>query len=194
MKTKLFKLLTLIVCIPAILVCGCSKKRSNFDKFDASAYLESKVTYITYDNSNNQTMEINEFFNEEVDPVDVKNYSTIKITAKSAWVYKMYIDKIYFNFYSNKSLSTELIVNLTITNLAPENDLSKPESKSFTCSFIPKENESILCEFEIEKIVANATGCLITIDINESIDSEFIESDFRWTIYNFEIYGEHKTY
>lgn len=197
MKSKILNLIIAIFCIPVLFLCGCSNKRSELPKVEASVYIEDVAKYTTFDNSKEQSLKIDEFISPDLNPQNIKNFEKITITAKSSWIYKMYIDKIYFNFYSNKTTDTEMIVKLTITNLAKESEIGTKESvhsKELTCPFIPKENGFIECMFDIQETVAVATGCTMTIDINESINNELIEDDFRWTIYNFEIYGEHRAY
>ncbi len=197
MKSKIFNLIISLLCIPVIVLCGCSNKRSELPKIASAAYLENTVTYTSYDSTKEQTLDISEFLLDKVEPLNIRAFEQVTITAKSAWIYKMYIDRIYFNFYSNKTTDSEMIIKLTMTNLVNEENIGNSnsiETIELNFPFIAKAGGSVLCIFDIEKTVATATGSKITIDIYESLNNDLIASEFKWTIYGLEIYGEHRTY
>lgn len=200
MKSKILKSMIAILCLPVLLLCGCSDKRSKLPKINASAYFESSVSYTTYGNTKASTLEFEELIMTEPDPLNVNSFDEIKVTAKSAWVYKMYIDAIYFYVYANKAATTEMIVNVKITNLADEDNISKPSDDfAATCSLVPLANDSVLCKVEVKKTIATATGCTLSFDILNSTNGTVADdngkpTDFRWMIYGLEIYAEHRTY
>lgn len=202
MKRKIFNLLIALICVPAITLCGCSKKKSDLPKINASAYFEETVSVYTYNNAKAKEIEFAELIAEKADPLNVADFTELTITAKSAWVYKMYIDCIYFYVYANEDATSEMIINVTITNLVDEDKIDSQnaiETIEETCSLIPKKEESILCKVEVKKTVATATGCTIKFDINNSIngtiaDDQGIATNFRWMIYGLEIYAEHRAY
>lgn len=194
---NLLKVLIAVICTPVLIFCGCSKSNIKIPKVDASVYLENEVKYTTFNNSKEQKLELTEFLITEADPANMRNFEKITITAKNAWIYKMYIEKICFNFHSNKVTTSEIVVKLTISNVAKEEEIGTENAvhtKELVCSLVPKANGYVECEYEINETVAVATGSTITIDINESINNELIESDFRWTIFNLSIFGEHRAY
>ena len=200
MKRKIFNLLIAALCVPIVALCGCSDKRSKLPKIDASVYLEPTVVATTYNNTKTKNVELADLLNKKADPLNVDNFVELKVTASSTWIYKMYIDRIYFYVYTNEATNVEMIVNISITNLADENDISHPNDDfSKTCSFIPKAESSKLCYVDVNKTVATATGCTITFDIYNSTsgtvaDNEGNATSFRWMIYGLEIYGEHRAY
>lgn len=202
MKRKILNLLIALICVPAIMLCGCSKKDSDLPKIDASVYFEEKALAYVYNSAKAKEVKFEELIAEEPDPLNIDSFTEIKITAKSAWVYKMYIDCIYFYVYANADATTEMVVNVTITNLVDEDKIGQQnaiETIEETCSLIPQKDDSVLCKVNVNKTVATATGCTITFDINNSIngtvaDDEGEATDFRWMIYGLEFYAEHRAY
>ena len=182
--------------------CGCSKKLSNLQKIDVGFYFEKQATASTYNNTKEKTIDFAELLLTEPDPLNIDNYIEIKATANSAWIYKMYIDKICFYVYTNKNSAVEMIINVKMTNLANESDIGKENSAgeiAETCSFIPQENGSVFCTVNVQKTVATATGSELIFDILNSTsgtvaDEEGNPTEFRWMIYGLEIYGEHRAY
>ena len=202
MKRKILNLLIALICVPAIMLCGCSKKDSDLSKIDASVYFEEKAFAYVYNNAKAKEVKFEELIAEDPDPLNIDSFTEIKITAKSAWVYKMYIDCIYFYVYANAEATTEMVVNVTITNLVDEDKIGQQnaiETIEETCSLIPQKDDSVLCKVNVNKTVATATGCTITFDINNSINGTVADdsgnaTDFRWMIYGLEFYAEHRAY
>ena len=100
MKRKILNLLIALICVPALMLCGCSKKDSDLPKINASVYFEESVEVYTYNNAKAKTIEFAELIAEDPDPLNIDCFTEIKVTAKSSWVYKMYIDCIYFYVYA----------------------------------------------------------------------------------------------
>ena len=200
MKNKILKIFTLLLCIPLAFMCGCSKKPSKLPKIDQTVYFESVATALTYGSNKTRDVQLEDLISNKADPLNVDSFTEITITAKSAWIYKMYIDCISFYVYTNQGADVEMIINTTITNLADENNISNPSTfESLPLGLIPQPEGSILCVVEVKKTVATATGCKITFDINNSTNGTVSDdqgniTDFRWMIYDLEIYGEHRAY
>lgn len=202
MKRKILNLFIALICVPSLMLCGCSKKDSDLPKIDAKVYFEESVTAYTYNNSKAKTIEFAELIAEKPDPLNIDSFTEIIVTAKSAWVYKMYIDCIYFYVYANSDTVEQMIVNVKITNLVDEDKISEAsaiETVEETCSFIPKKEDSVLCKVDVKKTVATATGCTISFDIFNSTsgtvaDEKGNSTDFRWMIYGLEFYAEHRAY
>ena len=202
MKRKILNLLIALICVPALMLCGCSKKDSDLPKINASVYFEETVTAYTYNNAKAKNIEFAELIAEDPDPLNIDCFTEIHVTAKSSWVYKMYIDCIYFYVYANADSTSEMIINVTITNLVDEDKIGEQnaiETIEETCSLIAQKDDSVLCKVEVKKTVATATGCKLTFDINNSINSTVADdqgnaTDFRWMIYGLEFYAEHRAY
>ncbi len=202
MKRKILNFLIALICVPALLLCGCSEKESELPKIDAKVYFEEAVTAYTYNNAKAKTIKFSELIAEDLDPLNVDNFTEISVTAKSAWVYKMYIDCIYFYVYANADATEQMVVNVKITNLVDEDKIGEQkaiETIEETCSFVAKKEESVLCKVEVKKTVATATGCTISFDIYNSTSGTVADdtgkaTDFRWMIYGLEFYAEHRAY
>lgn len=200
MKNKFLTFLIALICIPTLMFCGCSDKPSKLNKINQVIYFEEKVSAFAYNNPNEKTLKLEDIVDNDYDVLNVDSFTEIKLTAKSSWIYKMYIDCITFRIYTNLATEVEMIINTTITNLADEDDISnKSTFEALPISIIPEKDSSILCIIPINKTVATAEGCTITFDINNSTsgtvaDNEGQITDFRWLIYDFELYGEHRAY
>ena len=199
MKSKLIKILALVLCLPTTLLCGCSKK-SKIKEVDASVYLDSKVTAVTFDNTKKE-LELKDIISPTLDPLNVDSFVEITVKGNNSWIYKMFIDKITFKVYTNESTEVEMLIKVKISNLADESNIEKPEDVEFLpVSFVPEKEKSILCTVDIDKVVAVAAkDCIITFDIYNSTtgtvaDNNGQPTSFRWTIYDLSIYGEHRTY
>ena len=199
MKQKLLKLLTAILCVPAILFCGCSQIKSDLKTINLSTYYSDKVVCSTYGKSKTSTLSLTDFTSKEPRTNLIGQYTEFEVQANGAWMYKMYIDYIYFYVYTNIATDYQMTVNVSLTNLADESNLQNPtDDFSKDCSLIPKENGKFLCEVEVKKVVPTATGTTLTIDILNTIevftDIEGKDSGFKWMIYGLEFYAESRAY
>lgn len=199
MKNKLLKVLTIIFCLPIMFFCGCSDIKSNLDTINLASYYEDSVTCSTYGKSGTTKISLSALTAEKPNEKLVGQYTQFDLTAKSSWIYKMYIDYIYFYVYTNMDLETQMTVNISITNLADENNIENP-SDDFTadCSLIPQEGKSYLCEVKVQKVVATATGSKISFDVNNTPEIFYgdgeEQNNFKWIIYGLEFYAESRAY
>lgn len=197
MKKSILKLFTLLLCLPLAL-CGCSKVKSKLETIHLPVYYNTKVSCDLYGKSTSIGIDLDDLTSKKPKYGLIAAYTKFELRANAAWVYKLYIDYIYFKVYTNMA-SSELIVNVNITNLASESDLSKPND-DFTaeCSLIPQADESFICEVKVQKVIATATGSTITFDILNSpevfYDDFGKEIGFKWIIHDLKFYAEHRTY
>lgn len=203
---KLKKSLFIFLLMPVMLFCGCSK--SNIKPQDFNTYFSDKVNCYIYKNngtssSKDITAKTIAASTPDLDFAD--KYISLETTAKGEWLYKMYVETIYFYVYTSHAAETEMIVNVTFTNFVKEEDINNKnltdEDKTLTaqCSFYPAENNSTLCKVEVNRVVATATTTKIKFDINNSVHgilcTELSEpNDFKWLIYGLEIVGESRAY
>lgn len=198
MKKTIKKLLSFILIIPCLFVCACSNTKT--DPINLSGYYESPIETSILVGGLTKTKELTLDDISSKKPVTAKLDTYLKFTfvAKSDFIYKMYIEKIEFYVYANQDAS-EMTLNLAISNLADEDKLSSPETLTKDQAIIPQKGESILVSYDINKVVATATGSAIAIDILESknntlTDSTGNETGFKWIIHGFKIYGESRAY
>ena len=110
-----------------------------------------------------------------------------------------YIDYIYFYVYTNMETTTEMTVNVSITNLADENNIENPNNDfKADCSLMPQKDKSVLCAIKVQKVIATATGSTMIIDILQSSelfsDGVGQDVDFKWIIYGLEFRAESRAY
>ena len=197
MKKSILKLFTLLICLP-LAFCGCSKVKSKLDTIHLPVYYNNTVSCDIYGKTNSIGINLSDLTSKKPKYGLMAAYTKFELKANAAWVYKLYIDYIYFQVYTNMD-SSELIVNVKITNLASEDDLANP-TNDFTaeCSLIPQADESFICEVKVQKVIATATGSTITFDILNSpevfYDNFGKEIGFKWMIHDLKFYAEHRTY
>lgn len=204
MKKFLTKLCVLLLCLPALLFCACSNDPpSKLPAINIATYYNqtAKVTYLSEEESSG--LAVSSLTEKDVDKNSLGQYVQIELLGNRTWLYKMYIDYITFYVYTNESRNVDMIVNVSISNVADENDRSNPETfttGSDSPRFKPTANGATLCTVKVGKVVANATGeDKITFDILNSVNDTMLDANknptnFRWTIYGLTIYGESRSY
>ena len=198
---KLKQSLFIFLLLPVMFFCGCSK--SNTKPQDFTAYFSDKLTCTLYNKSGTKNIPTSVVASSTPNLDYADKYISIEATARPEWFYKMYIENIYFYVYTSHEATTEMIVNVTLTNVVDEKDIENKDAENKTleaeCSFYPQAGNSTLCKVEVNKVVATATTTTITFDINNSVFgivcSETGEkNDFKWLIYGIEIVGESRSY
>ena len=203
MKNKILKTLLALLILPVLILTGC-KKNDPLPAIDLPTYLNNEINVMFYQMETASTQELSFVTAPELDKEKLGKYVSFELYANSVWMYKMYIETISFYVYTTQSSITEMIVNLSITNVADEETLKTINSEEPTtdtakeqCAFIPEANKATKCTFTINKAIAKPTGSTITIDILNSLelfDDENEETSFKWVIYGLEINGESRAY
>lgn len=197
MKKSILKIFTLLICLPLAL-CGCSKVKSKLDTIELPVYYNNTVACSVYGKSDKTSITVQDLTSKKPKTLIAAAYTEFELRANAAWVYKLYIDYIYFKVYTNIP-SSAMTINVAITNLANEYDFENAND-DFTaeCSLIPEKDGSFICEVKVQKVIATATGSTITFDILNSPevfhDVYGKENGFKWIIYDLKFYAEHRTY
>lgn len=206
MKKTILKVLCFALCVPLVLLCGCSnKKKSKLNVIDFGTYFSASATSKIYDNgtTNTKNLESNNLTAKSPNKDIIDRYESFEIKATAEWIYKMYVDYICFYVYTTEESASEMVVNITITNAVAESEIGKEldENTKFETqtSLIPQKDGSIFCEVKIDRVVATATGATLTFDILNSVpqiftDNEGNDNGLKWIIYGLEIYGESRAY
>lgn len=206
MKKFIQRCFCILLCGFVVMFCGCSsKKKSKLNAIDMSVYFAETTGTSIYNAGQTVTNTINTSYLYSKSPnKDIINrYESFEIKANAEWVYKMYIDYIYFYVYTSESSSSELVINITITNAVSEEDIGKTLAENTQyetqCSLMPQKNGFVLCEVKIDKVIATATGSKITFDILNSVPQIFLnekgeDNGLKWIIYGLEIHGESRSY
>ncbi len=203
MKKNLLKSLVIFLLLPVLIFVGCKNSKS-LPSITISRYIKDKITVSRYGFAEDSTDTVSLLTQKKAKNQYLSPYTKFELNAQPIWIYKMYVQKITFYVYCNKTTETQLTLNLKMTDLASEDDIwaSKDENVSTAdyeaqCTVEPKAYKSIKCTFEIDKTVIVATGSTITINVDSmeifSLD-ENGESSFRWLIYGFKIHGESRAY
>ena len=203
MKNKLLKSLFALLLIPVLFFAGCKDKKS-LPAIDLATYLKEEITVSYYQLEAKSTKDLSFITDTKLDEEKLGKYVKFELSANSVWMYKMFVESISFYVYTTASSTSEMIVDVSMTNMADEEVLKKTNSEepeittaSEQCTFIPEKNKATKCTFKINKAVARATGATIIIDISNSLelfDTDNGQADFNWVIYGFEIHGESRAY
>jgi len=197
MKKIAILILTLFISSTALLFAGCS---DGLKPINMSVYYNTNVDSIVYTNdiSSNRTLDLSTVTASSADWSKMDKYYDFNFSANASWIYKMYIERIEFYVLCNETTNEEMSINLKITNLAPEDNLSNISTHTDMKSHHPTENVAQKYTFDINKVVVTATGSKITLDIDQSTSLISIKNNpnnnFKWIIYGFKIYGESREY
>lgn len=196
------KIALLCLCIlPALLLCGCSDldeiHRLNFDRYFSSVVAE-------YADGTRRELDLGTLSESQGKSANASKFTQLSIEGDGPWLFKMYIERIEFDIYTSESASggsgamtlTFKMTGLTDETTFTEDRTYRPEDfvKILNCS--PIKNGVVHLSVEIKKVVATATGANITLDISESAENTILDpnKDFRWTVFNFSVYGQSRTY
>lgn len=97
-----------LICICPLLFTACG---SNDTSLNASRYFESKVIYNVYDKTGDIEDKLSTFTDNKFD--NLTQYSKIKFTCVSDWLYKMTISKITFDLYSNQTEELQFVIRFS---------------------------------------------------------------------------------
>lgn len=189
---KFKKTLVLIVAIfCATIFVGCGRNVQS-PAIKVSRYFNNSVSY-TYTTNRTEKLNLSSFTKNSVDNSTVGKQSTIQLTGENQWVYRLYVECIYFYFYCNQSVDIEQLV-VTMTNLDSGTfDSTLPTGtykKSTILAFKAKQNKGVLLRVDINQtIVSSSADCLLTLKLEHD---ELLSSsnDFKWSIYDLAIYGK----
>ena len=195
---KIISIIIAVICVPILLLTGCSKK-SKLNTINVASYFNKTASYSLYEKSGEKSLELNSLLTKKPDLKLADSFVQINLKANAAMIYKMYIDCISFRVYTNIKTDSQMIITVSITNLADENNIQNPtDDFSYPCTFIPEENGEILCRIPVNKVVANATGLSMSFDIFETTDvfkdGLGNNTGFKWLIYDLTIHGESRAY
>ena len=97
-----------LICICPLLFTACG---SNDTSLNTSRYFESKVIYNIYDKTGDVEDKLSTFTDNKFD--NLTQYTKVKFTGISDWLYKMTISKISFDIYSNQTEELQFIVRFS---------------------------------------------------------------------------------
>lgn len=191
MKKLLISIFAIILCFPCFALVGCDKSS---EPVNMSTYFKNEVKYRVYPSSSNteQTTTLNEFTHKKHDKLN--QYMYVTLSGNSDWLYKMTIDKIVFNVYSNKTENVEFVV--TITNLENGDTSSTGGPSVFTYKADVKLLKNINTQITIPvNDIVKSNSSTTTIKIAVSNDYFYIDkanTGLKFDINNISVFGAHK--
>lgn len=200
MMQKFKNYFIILLCVPILFLCSCSNFKPKCKEIPSVGYyFEDEVSCDYFQDLETNTISINNLTDSKLNKSTLNPYAKFTLKAKSAEIYHLYIEYIYFKVYTSESSEYEMNVNVDITNVIDENEVGKENPTeteySNTYSCITKKNNVAIFKIYVNKVVRTATGLELTIDIlnNETYLSN-PETNLKWTIFDFKIYGESRAY
>lgn len=175
----------ILVCICPLLFTACG---SNEKPLDASKYFESKVVYNVYDKTGDIEDKLSTFTDGKFD--NQTQYTKIKFTGVSDWLYKMTIDKITFDVYSNKTEELQFVVRFS--NL--KNRDTKDGNPKFVVSVPAVASKKVTVSVSISDYIesySETTTVSIEIDDANLYFADGENTGLKIDISNLKFYGSH---
>lgn len=202
MKNRI-KIVLLCLCIlPALLLSACSSKTDEIHKINTERYFTALG--VEYADGTKRDLDLSTLTEDRGQLANSSNYTKFNIEGDGPWLFKMYIETIEFDIYTTENVSggsgtmtlTFKMTGLTDETTFTEDRTYRPEDfvKIVTCT--PIKNGAVHISVEVKKVVATATGANISIDILEDAENTILDpnKNFKWTIFNFSVYGQSRTY
>jgi len=173
---------------PSLFFAACGPKNSG--GIDIPAYFE-KVTYrVKGSSSADGTPAEFKDFTHNLHDNQVK-YTQVSFTGKKSWLYKMTLEKISFEVYSN--ITEEVEIDLTVTQLKDGNPTTGSTTFTDTISVPMVANKPVKVTFYVNKLFnSSSTNPKITLDIESSYyEGDNEELNLKFDIMNFKIFAKH---
>lgn len=200
MMQKLKKCFILLLILPTVLLCSCSKFKPNCKALSSlSYYFETDINCEYFKDLPKNTISLDSLTNSKLNKSMINSYASFTLKSKTAETYHLYIEYIYFKIYTNESSDYEFSVNINLDNVISESDVGKenPEETTYsnTYSTVTKKDNVAIFKVYVNKVVQSATGFTLTIDIlnNETYITD-PNTNLKWALYDFKIYGESRAY
>lgn len=190
MKKFILSILICILCAPTFLFYGCKETKNN--GLDLSVYFEDKVTYQVYNKSTRVETTLGNFTHNNHE--DQVKYTNITFNGKPSWLYKMTLEKVTFDIYSNADLEA-FQFNIIISNLAQgDTDLTTSNTLTEEVSVNLKKNKLTHVQLDVNDIFSSvSTSTTIKISVDASYyKGDYADLDLKFDVLNFKVYGEHK--
>ena len=185
---KLKRLLSITLCFLCVLAfTGCGRNVST-SPLTMDRYFNSKVTS-KYSTNSTKSYNLSSFTAQNTDENTLALHKSLQFTGVTNWLYSMYLECVYFYFYSTKSVEVNQL-KVTVTALdGGITDLNLPDGTykvEQIVSFNASKNKGVLVRVDIGKNVCNS-DLTLTLALE---DENLLNTDFSWTIYGLQTYGE----
>lgn len=173
-----------LICICPLLFTACGK---NEQPIDASVYFKEDVSYTIYSKGSEEIKDkLSTFTDNKFD--NATQYMSITFEGKSDWLYKMTIDKICFDVYSNQNEELEFRINFS--NLR-NTDKKDREQDKFVVMVSAIKGKTVSVTVPIKDYIeSNQSPTKVSIFLQDS--SNYINnSGLKIDISNVRFYGKH---
>ena len=196
---KLKNILIVLLIIPVMLLCGCDNIKTVCKAIPSVGYYFEDTVDCEIFNLPERETNLSNLTSSKLNKAMLDSYAQLTLTAKSAEIYHLYIEYIYFKVYMNNSSEFDFQINFNMTNVINESDvgIAGVEDNEYSNTYTTRTIKNSIAHFKIyvNRVVASATGSKITIDIlNSEIYATDEKTSFKWCIYDFKIYGESRAY
>ncbi|MBQ7467187.1 MAG: hypothetical protein IJS74_03880 [Clostridia bacterium] len=188
MKRFLSFVLVLFAFLPVMLFSACGENKTGINM---SRYFSQSVSYTLYGANGTQTENLSHFTGSKADKPN--KYLSVTFTGENAWIYKMTVEKIEFDVFSN--IDTELQFIVRVSNLK-NGDLNGYQEPKFT---VPVDNikagKTAHVEINVNDYFASnsaTTSIVIELDGAQHYFANGEETGLQIDIINFSVKGEHK--
>ena len=187
------KKLTIIICsliciFTSTLFVGCSDKNA----INMGVYFNSEVNASVYKTSTtSQKLALSTLTGNN--PYEADKYLQYVLTSNKDYFYGMYVEKITFYIYSTAEQEVEFDITLTGTQNGKENNYSSTLDFILTqqpCALKAYSSVKITVEVN-DKITLSSADSKLTIKLSDPVDVK--DNDFKYCIYNLQVYGYHKS-
>lgn len=190
MKKFLLSFLAIIMCIPALAFAGCSESS---DSIKMTTYFETKVNYQVYGRTGTNESTLSDYIGSKTDNMD--QYMSITFNGKPDWLYKMTVEYVTFEVYSNQT--EEIEMNIKISNLKNGDQSNVGGSSVFTkqIAINLKANESVKVKVPVnDYFESNSATTTIKLEITDTsyFYSNKANTGLKFTVQNFGLIANHK--
>ena len=191
MKKFILALLICIVIAPTFILYGCKNSPKN-SGLDLAFYFEDKITYQVYNKSSKVETTMKNFSHNNHN--DQVQYTNITFTGKPSNLYKMTLEKVTFDIYSNANLDA-FQFEIVVSNLAQgDTDLTTSNTLTKEISVDLKKNKTSHVSLEVNDIFTSISA---STTIKIVTDASYYKGDyeqlgFKFDVLNFRVFGKHK--
>ena len=187
MKRFLTFVLAVFALFPTVFLAGCGEKNVGINM---SRYFKPTVSYTIYGSSGTMTAELDHFIGNKPDAEN--QYLSITFTGDNSWIYKMTVEKIEFDVYSNIDDEVQLIVR--VSNLRG-GDLDGYQEPKFVRGVDVKAGKTSHVTVDVndyfESYTVN-TSVVIEVDGAQHYFANGENTGLKIDIINFVVFGHHE--
>lgn len=187
MKRFLVLILAVFAIIPTIFLSACGEKEKSINM---SRYFSSSVSYTLYGSTGTQSGELKHFISGKADKQN--KYLAITFTGNNAWIYKLNVEKISFDVFSN--IDSELQFNVRVSNLrnGDEDEYREPKFKTAINAKAGKITHISIDVNDYFESNSATTTIVIELDGAQHYYADGQETGLKIDVINFIVFGEHK--